>query len=91
MISLLSKHYKNRANSLFERGIDLYKNGKYEDALNIFEETVVKYKKSGKSGNKDTEAKLAVLYRHIGNCQGALGNNQKAVELFEISMLNAKN
>jgi tetratricopeptide (TPR) repeat protein len=83
----LGEKDRNRAKSLFEKGIDFYKKEKFQDALNLFEESLVKYQNLIASGNKDAEPELAVLYRHIGNCLGATGNNQKAVEMFEISIV----
>lgn len=67
-----------QADSLYQQGIELYNNERYNNAINLFEKVAVLRKKF--SG--ETHPDYAICLNKSGNCYAALGNYDKALELY---------
>lgn len=67
-----------QADSLYQQGIELYNNERYNNAINLFEKVAALRKKL--SG--ETHPDYAICLNKSGNCYADLGNYDKALELY---------
>ena len=68
----------NRADSLFQRGLELYNNDQYNSAITLFDEVA----DTRKALLGDTHPDYAITLNKSGNCYAALGDYDKALELY---------
>lgn len=77
-IFILSSCSSNPFEAIRSHGLQLYQNGQYQQAIEVFEATLVKLRQSK---NKSLHEEASIL-NHIGKAQYALGNYREAVKTF---------
>ena len=67
-----------QADSLYQQGIELYSNNQFNKAINLFEEVAALRKELF----GETHPDFAISLNKSGNCYAALGDYDKALELY---------